>query len=276
MPDAGVFAGGSDMRSRRRGGFRPHDLVVVLAVPSLGTTLEERLWVAGCAAGRVPPACWRCLRQQREGHGADDGGLQIADLRVLHDVGRRRVRGRGFTPKVTELDDKDKRVNALQGQARDSAYRAVVSHRPGWRLHHRWACAGDGNPKRLLKEKPTVAGIAVGGMPTGSPGMEVAGVPPPRTYNVVTFDKQGAVLVASYSTPEIPKMARFDDARDGAFEPQSFFFALDSRPLLVVSVSFLIYQKQNDHPKHDSRSRSRRCRSPALAPVGVRPGARNG
>ena len=50
---------------------------------------------------------------------------------------------------------------------------------------------------RLLKEKPAVAGLAVGGMPIGSPGMEVPGQRP-QTYNVITFDKQGAIKV--YST----------------------------------------------------------------------------
>jgi hypothetical protein len=50
---------------------------------------------------------------------------------------------------------------------------------------------------RLLKERPAVAGIAVGGMPTGSPGMEVPGQRP-QTYNVVTFDKAGNLRV--YST----------------------------------------------------------------------------
>lgn len=39
---------------------------------------------------------------------------------------------------------------------------------------------------RLLKERPTVAGIAVPGMPTGSPGMEVPGAPSDR-YDVVAF-----------------------------------------------------------------------------------------
>ena len=51
--------------------------------------------------------------------------------------------------------------------------------------------------QRLLKERPAVVGIAVGGMPMGSPGMEVPGRPG-QTYNVVTFDKTGAVKV--YST----------------------------------------------------------------------------
>jgi hypothetical protein len=49
---------------------------------------------------------------------------------------------------------------------------------------------------RLLKERPPVAGIAVGGMPIGSPGMEVPGQRP-QTYNVITFDKQGGVKVFS-------------------------------------------------------------------------------
>jgi hypothetical protein len=51
--------------------------------------------------------------------------------------------------------------------------------------------------RRLLKERPAVAGIAVAGMPMGSPGMEVGDVKQP--YNVMAFDKQGQSRVfASY------------------------------------------------------------------------------
>lgn len=46
--------------------------------------------------------------------------------------------------------------------------------------------------QRLLKEKPAIAGIAVPGMPTGSPGME-GGEPEP--YDVVSFDKQGRTAI---------------------------------------------------------------------------------
>ena len=49
---------------------------------------------------------------------------------------------------------------------------------------------------RMLKERPAVTGIAVGGMPIGSPGMEVPGQRP-QTYNVITFDKEGAIKVFS-------------------------------------------------------------------------------
>ena len=49
---------------------------------------------------------------------------------------------------------------------------------------------------RLLREKPKIAGLAVPGMPMGSPGMEG-----PRTqhYKVLSFDKAGKTKVfASY------------------------------------------------------------------------------
>jgi hypothetical protein len=48
--------------------------------------------------------------------------------------------------------------------------------------------------KRLLAEKPKVVGIAVPGMPAGSPGMEV---PSGRVdpYNVVSFDTAGKTSV---------------------------------------------------------------------------------
>lgn len=48
--------------------------------------------------------------------------------------------------------------------------------------------------KRLLKERPRVAGIAVAGMPAGSPGMEMPGVAP-HPYYVVSFDRSGRVDV---------------------------------------------------------------------------------
>jgi hypothetical protein len=46
--------------------------------------------------------------------------------------------------------------------------------------------------KKLLRERPQVAGIAVPGMPMGSPGMEG---PTKDTYQVVSFDKKGATTV---------------------------------------------------------------------------------
>lgn len=45
---------------------------------------------------------------------------------------------------------------------------------------------------KLLREKPTVVGLAVPGMPVGSPGME-GGKPEP--YEVLTFDSLGRTTV---------------------------------------------------------------------------------
>jgi hypothetical protein len=44
--------------------------------------------------------------------------------------------------------------------------------------------------RRLLDEKPAAAGLAVPGMPAGSPGMEVDGSPPDE-YDVVLFGPSG-------------------------------------------------------------------------------------
>lgn len=48
--------------------------------------------------------------------------------------------------------------------------------------------------KRLLKERPAVAGLAVPGMPAGSPGMETPGQAPQR-YQVISFEKNGRTAV---------------------------------------------------------------------------------
>lgn len=46
--------------------------------------------------------------------------------------------------------------------------------------------------KRLLKERPKVKGIAVPGMPHGSPGMES---PTPQAYQTLSFDERGQLKV---------------------------------------------------------------------------------
>jgi hypothetical protein len=43
--------------------------------------------------------------------------------------------------------------------------------------------------QRMLKEKPAIAGIAVPGMPVGSPGMEQGGRS--EAYDVIAFTKDG-------------------------------------------------------------------------------------
>jgi hypothetical protein len=52
--------------------------------------------------------------------------------------------------------------------------------------------------ERLLDERPDIAGLAVPGMPLGSPGMEGSGAGS-DPYDVLAFDKEGNVeIFASY------------------------------------------------------------------------------
>ena len=46
---------------------------------------------------------------------------------------------------------------------------------------------------RMLEEKPAIVGIAVPGMPIGSPGMEMGSRKDP--YNVIAFDSEGKQTV---------------------------------------------------------------------------------
>ena len=50
---------------------------------------------------------------------------------------------------------------------------------------------------RLLRDRPKLTGLAVPGMPIGSPGMEVEGTPP-QTYSVVAFGAGAQSLFARY------------------------------------------------------------------------------
>ena len=51
---------------------------------------------------------------------------------------------------------------------------------------------------RLLKDRPAIKGLAVPGMPIGSPGMEG---PNPEPYNVFSFDKDGRIRVYEHMNP---------------------------------------------------------------------------
>jgi len=52
---------------------------------------------------------------------------------------------------------------------------------------------------RMLKEKPAIKGIAVPGMPIGSPGMEG---PNPDRYETLSFDANGTIEVFATHGPE--------------------------------------------------------------------------
>jgi len=95
----------------------------------------------------------------------------------------------GFTTQVTDTEDIGaiKQRHGVPPKAQ-SCHTAIVG---GYVLEGHVPAA---DVQRLLKEKPAVLGLAVPGMPIGSPGMEVPNVSPQK-YDVLTFDKQGQLKV---------------------------------------------------------------------------------
>jgi hypothetical protein len=99
------------------------------------------------------------------------------------------MRASGFTVRTTDLNDLSeiKKARGVPDQVQ-SCHTAVVNgyvvegHVPATDVH------------RMLREKPAIAGIAVGGMPIGSPGMEFPGAKA-QPYDVMSFDKNGATRV---------------------------------------------------------------------------------
>ena len=55
--------------------------------------------------------------------------------------------------------------------------------------------------KRLLEKRPRIAGLALPGMPIGSPGMEG---PDPEPFDVLAVDSKGQARVFSSHRPAAP------------------------------------------------------------------------
>jgi hypothetical protein len=95
----------------------------------------------------------------------------------------------GFTVNVTDMNDVSpiKTKHGVPSTAQ-SCHTAIVN---GYVIEGHVPAA---DVKRMLKEKPAIAGLALPGMPSGSPGMEIPGVQSPG-YQVLSFDKRGATRV---------------------------------------------------------------------------------
>jgi hypothetical protein len=91
---------------------------------------------------------------------------------------------------VTTKDTSD--VQSIKGSARvPEAHRSCHTAFVGGYVIEGHVPAED--IKRLLAEKPKIAGLAVGGMPVGSPGMEFGNRKDP--YDVVAFNRDGTTRV---------------------------------------------------------------------------------
>jgi hypothetical protein len=99
------------------------------------------------------------------------------------------MRANGFEVIAHDVDDMNvvKRKHNLPANL-DSCHTGIVD---GYVIEGHVPAA---TVQRLLRERPAnVAGIAVPGMPVGSPGMEVGDRKEP--YVVASFDRAGRVLV---------------------------------------------------------------------------------
>lgn len=99
------------------------------------------------------------------------------------------MRKNGFVVHATDLNDMTG-VKKARGVPADvqSCHTAVVN---GYVIEGHVPAA---DVQRLLKERPAVVGIAAGGMPIGSPGMESPYVKA-EPYTVMSFDKTGTTRV---------------------------------------------------------------------------------
>jgi hypothetical protein len=99
------------------------------------------------------------------------------------------LKQQGFATKITEVPNVEeiKNKSHVPRQAR-SCHTALVG---GYAIEGHVPAA---DIQRLLKERPAgIIGLAVPGMPIGSPGMEVGNRVQP--YNVLAFDKDGNTRV---------------------------------------------------------------------------------
>jgi hypothetical protein len=99
------------------------------------------------------------------------------------------LRANKFTVRTTDTEDMDAvKARYKVPAVLQSCHTAIVG---GYVIEGHVPAA---DVQRLLKERPDVVGLAVPGMPAGSPGMEVPGQKP-DAYNVVAFDKAGRTTV---------------------------------------------------------------------------------
>ena len=103
------------------------------------------------------------------------------------------MRENGFTVKVSDVQNLGEVKSQYNVPAQlQSCHTAIVD---GYIIEGHGPVA---EIERLRAERPDITGLAVPGMPIGSPGMDVAGADP-QPYDVLAFNESGEFEVfASY------------------------------------------------------------------------------
>ena len=99
------------------------------------------------------------------------------------------MQANGFAVKAIDVEDVDK-VKKERGVpvSAQSCHTGIVN---GYAVEGHVPAAA---VKKMLAEKPAILGIAVPGMPMGSPGMEVPSGQKDK-FDVVAFDKAGKITI---------------------------------------------------------------------------------
>jgi len=150
-----------------------------------GMTITRRsmmmLATAGVASTLMPAAAWA----QAGGSPMEVARSATCGCWIEH------VRRAGFVVRETVREDLDV-VKAELGVPSDlrSCHTATID---GFVIEGHVPAA---EIRRILEQRPTAIGLAVAGMPAGSPGMEVAGLK--DAYEVVLFGTAGREVFARY------------------------------------------------------------------------------
>ena len=100
------------------------------------------------------------------------------------------VRAAGFHVEVQTVSDEKLRAVSSEGGVTNDLGSCHTAKIGGYTIEGHVPAS---DIQRLLKEKPPVAGLAVPGMPMGSPGMEQGGRKDP--FNTISFTKDGKKTV---------------------------------------------------------------------------------
>ncbi len=100
------------------------------------------------------------------------------------------LRANGFQVEARDVSDAQLNAVAVQGGVSDDLRSCHTAKVGGYTVEGHVPAA---DIKKMLAEKPAIAGIAVPGMPIGSPGMEQGGRKEP--FDTVAFTKDGKKTV---------------------------------------------------------------------------------
>ncbi len=100
------------------------------------------------------------------------------------------LRANGFQVEAQNVSDAQLNAVAIQGGVSDDLRSCHTAKVGGYTVEGHVPAA---DIRKMLAEKPAIAGIAVPGMPMGSPGMEQGGRKDP--YDTIAFTKDGKKTV---------------------------------------------------------------------------------